>query len=104
MSDFKFKYSAKEINELIKEYNLSPAIMEGVHKDLETLKPIIEEIYDKYIFYLSYWKCDCPFFGWDLSDDKVKNMATITDEISHKFLEIYALILSGLGEEMDKYI
>ena len=100
MSDF--KYCAEKIKELMKEYNLSPVVMRGIRKDLETLKPIIEKIYDEHIFHLSYWKSDCPYFGWDLSEDRVKNMAKITDEITYKFLEIYALILLGLGEEINE--
>ena len=100
MSDF--EYSAEKIRELMKEYNLSPVVMKGVYKDLKTLKPIIEKIYDEHIFYLSYWENECPYFGWDWSEDRVKNMATITDEITYKFLEIYALILSGLGEEINE--
>ena len=97
-----FEYSAEKISEIMKKYNLSPVVMKGVQKDLKTLKPIIEKIYDEHIFYFYYWKNECPYFGWDKSEDRVKNMATITDEITYKFLEIYALILSGLGETIDE--
>ena len=102
MSDF--EYSAKKINRLIEEYNLSPVVMGGVHDDLKKLKPIVEKIYDEHIFNLSYWENECPYHGWDWSKDngKMKNMAIITDEITKKFLEIYALILSGLGEKLNE--
>lgn len=99
-----FKYSAEKINKLIEEYNLSPARMYGVYNDLNKLKPVIEKIYDEHIFWLSYWKGECGFHGWDWSEDngRMKDMAIITDGITEKFLEIYALILSGLGEKIDE--
>ena len=101
MSDF--KYSAKKINKLIDEYNLRPATMLGVVEDLKKLKPLIEDFYDKHIFYLDYWEGDCPYFGWDWSKDdgRMKDMATVTSGITECFHQIYALILAGLGERID---
>ena len=97
-----FIYSAETINKLIDEYNCKPATMTGVHNDLVKLKPLIEEFYDKYIFYLSYWKSECGWHGWEWSKDDgtMANMAKITDGITDKFREIYALILAGLGERV----
>lgn len=102
MSDF--KYSADKINKIIEESDLQEVCMQGCHKDLEKLKPIIEKLYDEHIFYLSYWKSDCPYFGWDWSKDNgtMKNQADITDGITEKTQEIYALILAGLGEKCEK--
>lgn len=101
MSDF--QYSKEKIDKIIKENNLSPVIMLGVKQDLQKLKPIIEKIYDEHIFYLSYWENECGYHGWDWSKDngKMENQAKITDGISQKFLEIYALILAGLGEKVE---
>jgi len=98
-----YEYSKGKINSLIKEYDLPPARMEGVHNDLLKIKPVIENIYDKYIFYLSYWKEECAYHGWDWSKDdgSMSGMAKITDGITNRFLEIYALILAGLGENME---
>ncbi len=102
MSDF--QYSKEKIDKIIKENNLSPVIMLGVKRDLQNLKPVIEQIYDEHIFYLSYWEGECGYHGWDWSEDngRMKNQAKITDGITQKFLEIYALILAGLGEEMEE--
>lgn len=102
MSDF--EYSAERIKNIMAQYNLSPVIMQGVYDDLKKLKPVIEKIYDEHIFYLSYWEGECGYHGWDWSKDngEMKNMATITDEITNKFLEIYALILLGLGESINE--
>ena len=74
-----------------------------VDEELERLKEHIEKFYDDYIFYLSYWKSDAPYHGWLWSEDdgSMKNQAEITDGITHKFYEIYALILSGLGERCE---
>ena len=98
-----FKYSAKTINKLIDEYKLDPVCMQGTQRELERLKEHIEKFYDDYIFYLSYWKSDAPYHGWLWSEDdgSMKNQAEITDGITHKFYEIYALILSGLGERCE---
>ena len=93
-------YSKDKINRMIQDSSLQKVSMRGVYRDLQKLKPIIEELYDKHIFYLSYWEDDAPYFGWDPSSDKYKNMAAITDGITDKVQEIYALILAGLGEEL----
>ena len=93
-------YSKDKINQMIQDSSLQKVSMMGVYQDLQKLKLIIEELYDKHIFYLSYWESDAPYFGWDASNDKYKNMAAITDGITERFKEIYALILAGLGEEI----
>ena len=97
----KFEYSSKKINEMITESGLTEVNMSGVHKDLEKLKPIIEEIYDNHIFYLTYFLSDAPYHGWDMQSDSMKNMRAITEGITKKVEEIYVLILAGLGESMD---
>ena len=86
------------------EHRLGKAAMKGVLGDLESLKPIIENLYDEKIFYLDYWETDCPYHGWDWKKDEdvLKNMSYICDEIAKKFEEIYALILIGLGEDMEE--
>lgn len=94
-------YSKEQINKIIKDSGLAKVTMAGVHSDLTKLKPLIEDFYDKHIFYLSYWESDAPYFGWDLSTGAAKNMAEITDGITQRFKEIYALILAGLGETVD---
>lgn len=94
----------KNIKKEKAEHKLRPVIMEGVKKDLENLKPIIQRLYDENIFYLSYWESECPFHGWDWSKDNgsMSSMAYICDEITDKFEEIYALIKIGLGEDEEK--
>lgn len=94
-----FAYSWRKINELIDKLGTHKAAMYGVTHDCEKLKPIIEKLYTDQIFYLSYWESECVFHGWNWNEDDgtMKNMADITDGITHRFQEIYALILSGLG-------
>ena len=97
-----FTYSKGEINAMIDEYiekGMQRAKMVGVHGDLAELKPVIEEIYEKNIFYLSYFATDGPYFGW--TGKELFSMLQITDGITQKFKEIYALILCGLGEKME---
>lgn len=104
MSDFNLNSVADRINGMIDEYKLQKVCMQGSYKDLERLKPIIEKLYDDHIFYLSYWKCDSPYFGWewDKDDGNMKNQALITDGITNKIEEVYAMILAGLGERCEK--
>lgn len=99
-----FKYSAININRLIDESDCKKVCMAGVYNDLKRLKTLVEEFYDENIFYLSYWKNECVYHSWrwDKDDGDMKNMAKITDGITDKFKEIYALILAGLGERMKK--
>lgn len=97
-----FIYSKNEINAMIDEYiekGMQRAKMAGVYNDLAKLKPVIEEIYEKNIFYLSYFATDGPCFGWTGKD--LFHMLQITDRITQKFKEIYALILCGLGEKLE---
>ena len=97
-----FIYSKDEINAMIDEYiekGMQRAKMVGVRCDLEKLKPVIEEIYEKNIFYLSYFATDAPYMGW--TGKELSPMLQITDGITQKFKEIYALILCGLGEKLE---
>lgn len=89
---------------MIDEFGTRKVSMYGVMSDCEKLKPIIEELYNKHIFYLSYWESEAPFHGWSWSEDDgtMANMAKITDGITERFKEIYALILSGLGMRFEK--
>lgn len=99
-----FAYSSETINKMIENSGCKKAAMKGVCDSLVELKPLVEKFYDEYIFYLSYWKNDCAFHGWEWSKDDgtMENMAKITDGITEKFEEIYALILAGLGEKCKK--
>lgn len=97
-----FIYSKDEINAMIDEYlkkGMKRAEMAGVHDDLARLKAVIEEIYEKNIFYLSYFASDAPYMGW--TGKELSPMLQITDGITQKFKEIYALILCGLGEKLE---
>lgn len=96
-----FKYSSDKINKAIIESELKEVNMLGVHQDLEKLKPIIEELYDNHIFYLTYFLSDAPYHGWDMQSDSIKNMRAITEGITQKVEEIYVLILAGLGKKVD---
>ena len=89
---------------MIEDNDKHPATMTGVHDDLLDPKPIIEKLYDDKIFYLNYWKSECVWHGWDWSKDgeTMANMDKITTGITDKFLEIYAMILGGLGERCEK--
>ena len=99
-----FIYSADKINKMIDDNGYKPVAMTGVRDDLLDLKPIIEKLYDDKIFYLNYWKSECVWHGWDWSKDgeTMANMDKITTGITDKFLEIYAMILGGLGERCEK--
>ena len=101
----KFEYSAKEINAMIAANNadgMGKATMVGVINDLRKLKPILENLYDESIFYLSYWRGECGYHGMDTQSDTVKSRERITDRITQKIEEAYALVLTGLGETIDE--
>lgn len=100
-----FIYSGKEINKIIEEINLQKAFMKGVVNDLIRLKPIIEKLYRDEVFHLNYWASECAYFGYDWSKDdgSMKSQYEITNGITQKFREIYALILAGLGEKCEEY-
>lgn len=104
MSNFNLNCVADRINKMIDNDSLKKVCMQGCYNDLKRLKPIIEKLYDEHIFYLSYWKSDCPYFGWEWGKDggSMKNQAIITDGITEKIEEIYALILAGLGEKCER--
>lgn len=98
-----FLYSAETINAMVDEYRakgIGKANMLAVHNDLKRLKPIIEKIYAKNIFCLSYFAVDAPFFGW--TAENISPLLRITNGITQRFCEIYALILCGLGERLEE--
>lgn len=97
-----FIYSKDKINAMIDEYlkkGMKRAEMAGVHEDLARLKSVIEKIYEEDIFYLSYFASDAPYMGW--TGKELSPMLQITDGITQKFKEIYALTLCGLGEKLE---
>jgi 5'-deoxynucleotidase YfbR-like HD superfamily hydrolase len=100
----KFKYSAAKINQMIEDGGLKKVCMHGVRRDLEKLKPVIEQLYDDSIFYIDYWVSKCPYHGWEWNEDdgRLKSQKDITEGIRQKFMEIYALILAGLGEKCEE--
>lgn len=100
----KFKYSAEKINQMIEDGGLKKVCMHGVHRDLEKLKSVIEQLYDDSIFYIDYWVSECPYHGWEWSEDDgaLQSQKDITEGIRQKFIEIYALILAGLGEKCEE--
>ena len=102
MSDF--QYSADKINKMIEESGLQKVCMQGCYRDLERLKPIIEKLYDENIFYIDYWVSECGYHGWEWGKDdgRLKSQKDITGGIHQKFMEIYALILAGLGEKCEE--
>ena len=107
-----FEYSREDINKLMtkfkEENNLHPVCMAGVHEDLKNMKKRIEKDYIDNIFYFDYWEDECCFHGWEWSKDNgiMKSQKYITDGIVNRYLEMYALILLGLGynsfEEMEE--
>lgn len=110
--DNKFGFSREKINELMTKFkidnDLRPACMEGVYRDLEDMKERIEEDYMENIFYLDYWEGECVWHGWIWSEDTgvMQSQKYITEGIINRYLEMYALILLGLGydsyEEMEE--
>ena len=99
----KFYYSRDDIKKYIKEHNLKKVCMKGVYNNLKRLKPIIEKVYNNDdVFYLDYWVNECAYHGWEWNKDDgtLANQKIISEEIMRKFIEIYALILGGLGEEV----
>lgn len=91
-----FKYQTKEIKELKDRFNYSKVKMSGFYKDLVKLKSEIEKFYDDNVFYLGYSLDDAPFHGWE--GKELEEMKEIDREIHNRFLEIYAIILCGIGE------
>ena len=100
MAGTAFVHSAEKINKIIKDNDLKKVCMQGPYNDLKKLKPIVEDVYDNYVFWLDSWKSDCFYMGWDREKDKeiLDAQEALTKGITEKFKEIYALILAGLGE------
>ena len=99
-----FRYAIPTLEKKMKENKVHKVCMYGTAEELKHLKAVIEELYNEQIFYLSYWKGEAQYHGWDWSKDDgtLKNQAKVTDGITEKFLDIYALILSGLYESEEE--
>lgn len=90
------KYSMETINDIKSNLPYSKVPMKGFYDDLLRLKEEVEKLYDKDVFYLGYSLSEAPYHGW--SGENLKEMREIDREIVKRFHEIYAIILSGLGE------
>lgn len=101
LKDNYFKYSYEKIGEFMDKNKMQKVDLFGIDHNLQKIKQKIEEIYNEEIFYLSYWKDECVYHGWSWAKDDgtMENAAKITDGITDKFNEIYALILMGMGLE-----
>lgn len=77
--------------------------MKGIYDDLTDLKSRIESLYTEKVFDLDSWTDDAPYHGWSWKDnyDELQNIIEITGGIEDRFIEIYSLILLGLGEEIE---
>ena len=89
------KYHKEKIDQFMTDNSpLTRVTMSGMVNDLQKLKTMIEENYDR----ASYMTYDIEYHGWH--GDAAKNMHAIEDAITQRMEEIYALCLIGLGEEM----
>lgn len=89
-------YRKDTIENMQKEFGFSQVQMNGFRDIFLKLKPALEAIYDEDINDLSHMVSDAPFFGWD--GDSLAEMKKIESEIDKRVMEIYAIVLSGLGE------
>ena len=99
-STLKYDCVKKEIQshiDRLKSEGYEKAPMTGVNKDLKRAKEKFEQFYDEAIWEQGWCLTDAPYFGWGI--DAIKDMMRITDGIQRKALELYALILVGLGED-----
>lgn len=85
----------KEMERLLAD-GYKKSVMTGVHKDLVRLKDKFEQFYDEAVYDQGWILSDAPYFGWDAKS--LKDMDRLTSEIKKKAIEMYALILIGLGK------
>lgn len=87
---------------MIKDCSMEKVCTNEVQISLNRLKPIIEFIYSMYIFPLNFWQGDLLYYKteYNKNDNDINNQANITNEITNKFKEIYALIMCGLGQSI----
>ena len=104
--DTSFKYHAKEINRLMDDMPEYRTCMVGVNADIKKLKGLLETIYDGFVFWLSYWETESVYHGWLWSDEANAKMMrpqkALTDGLTHKWIEMYAMCLKALGERMEE--
>ncbi len=82
----------EKIRQFITDAHMQPVTMSGMVKDLQKIKNVIKEVYDR----AAYMTYDIGYHGW--SGDAAENMCEIEDAITKRMMEIYALCLIGLGE------
>ncbi len=94
-------YKQNELLELItqyKEQGITKAPMKGFHNDLSKILSLFEGLCNSTtVHYLGYSLSDAPFHGWN--GETLKSMNNIDDILTEKMLEIYALLLIGVGQE-----
>lgn len=82
----------KKMRSFIKGVHMQPVTMCGMVNDLQKIKDIIKEAYDR----AAYMTYDIEYHGW--AGDAAENMHEIERAITKRMMEIYALCLIGLGE------
>ena len=93
------KFYKEEIDNLMREINYSKVSMEGYYINLKRIKDRIEIMFDRDIYPIGHALDDAPFFGWE--GERLNNMRLLYDEIDKKVKELYALILCGLGGDIN---
>jgi len=86
----------EEIENFKKSNNFSKAAMKGFYEDLIRIKQDVEKLFNNRVYFLGYPLDDAPFHGWD--EESLKNMHDIDNAVRNKVLELYAILLQGLGE------
>lgn len=97
-----FSFHADAVNKYIDILPDYKICMQGVEKDILSLKEKLEELYTSIGFHLSYWQMDCGYHGWSWAKDdgSMKAQAMLTDGIQNELLQLYAMVLKGLGLKM----
>lgn len=74
--------------------------IEGMWKEITSMKNKLKDIMDKEIFSMGYGMGDCLYFGWTQED--LKNMIKVKDALESGVMDLLAIIEKALNKKTEE--
>lgn len=74
--------------------------MEGMWKEITSMKAKLKNIMDKEIFSMGYGMGDCLYFGWTQED--LENMKKVKDALESGVMDLLAIIEKALNKKTEE--
>ena len=87
----------EEISKRAKELNYKPLEIQGMWKEITSMKEKLKDILGNEIFSISYGIGDCLYFGWSKED--LDNMIKVKDALTNGIYDLLAITEKALNKK-----